>query len=144
MLGSKNILTIRQKGFLKIIKTKIDYFYNLNVAMSYQSKIKNYEIMTPYGWNDLIQIEKFTNKKSVYKMSTDDFFIYCCNNQVFLQNNNNKIKIKQLIVGDLITTELGLKQVKNIVDIGEKEKMYRIKVKSPKNLVYVMGILLMK
>jgi len=147
MISSKNILAIRKKNSDIILIIEVFDFYNMIVEDSLNDKkisyiIKNYEIMTEYGWSDLIIIRKMKNKQNIINLTTENFVLFCCNNQAFIDETGRRVSISFLNEGDLIQTELGLEKVQSIVDTKVKEEMYQIMSKTSRGSIYVMGILL--
>jgi len=145
MIAGENILSLRDVEFNKILKISMSEFYDMIEKDSNKIKplykVFGYEILSPYGWSDIQFVNKYRNLMDKYIVRTSSHELVCCKMQNLLVNGTKKTKVNELKIGDMITTEYGLKEVTDVVDTGEKEIMFDIKAKTHLGYVFIGGIL---
>jgi|TARA_Y100000310_G_C20704329_1_gene833641 hypothetical protein len=148
MFGPKNFITVRKKSLNKLMKTTIEDFHNVlnhddddDEESRHHHHIVDYEITTEFGWSDMTNMINSGNVRDVWEVETTNFIVSCCCNQKFLKNNNKLTLLNQLNVGDMITTENGLEPIESLTNTNVQEVMYELFVKTPRNVVYVGGVL---
>ena len=122
--------------------TKIDdleYIGDISGKIIQSKNIDGYEILTDTGWEDLPSFHK-TKEYEVLTISTKDFSIDVAHEHKFLDENNNDVFAKDLLIGKKIKTINGYQEVEKIIPHEYKKNMYSPTVNSSNHSYISNGI----
>lgn len=103
--------------------------------------VDEWEIETDTGWSDIIESKK-TIEYEVYKLILEDeLFLECADTHIVFDKNMNEIFVKDLKLGDLVSTKYGLKKVISVDATGVYEHMYDISLSDENHRYYTNDIL---
>lgn len=104
-------------------------------------KVKDYEIFTDDGWQDIYAIGK-TIPYNIWKINTKDFELKCADKHLVFDEFMHTIYVEQLKYGDKIHTIKGLQEVISVENFEEKVSMYDLELDYKTNRrFYTNGIL---
>jgi hypothetical protein len=104
-------------------------------------KVKDYEIFTDGGWQDIYAIGK-TIPYNIWKINTKDFELKCADKHLVFDEFMYTIYVEQLKYGDKIHTIKGLQEVISVENFEEKVSMYDLELDYKTNRrFYTNGIL---
>jgi hypothetical protein len=146
MFHAHTKLSLRSVKSGKIIHYTISEFYVYLKDLhknpdSTSFKVTNFDVLSSVGWIKVTRINLNANSKMVYKVSTDSFTWIVCRNQKFLKDNTTPLMSRELNIGDVITTELGLETITSITPLDGGDDMYDLKVKTEANNFFIDGML---
>lgn len=152
VVGDTNV-TIRTKITNEIEEISIIDFYNSLPDSEYiddtiddtkkiinSKDIKNYEILTDSGFQDVIALHK-TIEYEIFKVKTKDFELHCADNHILFLENDEEIYVKNLSVGQKIKTENGIQEITSIEKTIESDNMYDFELGGKNVKYYTNGIL---
>lgn len=104
-------------------------------------KVKDYEIFTDGGWQDIYAIGK-TIPYNIWKINTKDFELKCADKHLVLDEFMHTVYVDKLKSGDKIQTIKGLQEVISVENFDEKVSMYDLELDYKTNRrFYTNGIL---
>ncbi|MDD5150605.1 MAG: terminase family protein [Flavobacterium sp.] len=103
--------------------------------------ISEWEIDTPDGWKDILKIFKTIEYEIFEIQLSDGKQLKCADEHIVINENNEQVFIKDLIVGDNIKVKEGISQVISIKQTGTYEQMYDIEIDSDEHVYYGDNIL---
>ncbi len=104
-------------------------------------KVKDYEIFTDGGWQDIYAIGK-TIPYNIWKINTKDFELKCADKHLVFDEFMHTVYVDQLKSGDKIQTIKGLQEIISVENFEEKVSMYDLELDYKTNRrFYTNGIL---
>jgi len=104
-------------------------------------KVKDYEIFTDGGWQDIYAIGK-TIPYNIWKINTKDFELKCADKHLVFDEFMYTVYVEQLKSGDKIQTIKGLQEIISVENFEEKVSMYDLELDYKTNRrFYTNGIL---
>ena len=138
LINGFNITDDRIKDFLQ---QQYDIAETHDRKFTETYKIKDYEVLTDEGWQDIHAIGK-TVPYTIWQINTKDFELKCADKHLVFDKNMNTIYVENLKKGDKIQTKNGLQKIINIETFEEKVSMYDLELNYNTNRrFYTNGIL---
>ena len=101
--------------------------------------LSDWEIETDTGFKLLKNISK-TVQYDVWFIRTTSHELYCADDHILFDNNNNQVYVKDLKIGNYIQTDSGIEPVLCLYKTDKKENMYDTEVDSTEHSYYSNGI----
>ena len=101
--------------------------------------LSDWEIETDNGFKPLKNISK-TIQYDVWYIRTTSHELYCADDHILFDNNNNQVYVKDLKIGNYIQTDSGIEPVLCLYKTDKKENMYDTEVDSTEHSYYSNGI----
>lgn len=101
--------------------------------------LSDWEIETDTGFKPLKNISK-TIQYDVWFIRTTSHELYCADDHILFDNNNNQVYVKDLKIGNYIQTDTGIEPVLCLYKTDKKENMYDTEVDSTEHSYYSNGI----
>ncbi len=106
-----------------------------------QVSLNDWDILTDSGWHECTEISK-TVEYQVYELILNNGYkLGCADTHIVFDQNYNEVFVKDLQIGDLLITDIGISEVVSVTNIGRKENMYDVFVNSDDHRYYTDGIL---
>jgi len=102
-----------------------------------------YEILTPDGWRDFRGITQLKNKVT-YKLTLENGGVINATPGHYFFNNNNKIKLSNLAIGDYVDTTNGSLQIISITMFKETDVYDIVEVAQPHHQYIVNSCIITK
>jgi hypothetical protein len=102
--------------------------------------LDDYEILTETGWEEVVSINK-TVDYEMMTVQTSDFSIDVAYEHKFVDENDEPIFAKDLLIGKKLKTQKGIQSVKRLIVHDTKVEMYSPTVKSNDHRYYANGFL---
>lgn len=100
------------------------------------TKISNYEVKTPDGWVDIEALHE-TIPYQVHELKlSNGYSLKCADNHIIINEFDEEVFVKDLVVGDRVKTDDGLSVVISVEDLGYEEIMYDLELSENSNRVY--------
>lgn len=100
------------------------------------TKISDYEVETPDGWVDVVALHE-TIPYFVYKLVlSNGYELECADNHIVINNDNEEVFVKDLVIGDKVRTDDGTHIVISVENLGYEEIMYDLELTNDSNRVY--------
>jgi len=100
------------------------------------TKIDDYEVETPGGWVDVVNMHE-TIPYQVYELKlSNGYSLKCADNHIIINEFNEEVFVKNLVIGDRVRTDEGLSIVIGVEDLGYSETMYDLELAEISNRVY--------
>ena len=104
-------------------------------------KVKDYEVLTDNGWQDIFAIGK-TIPYDIWEIKTENYELRCADKHLVFDEFMETIYIDKLKIGDKIQTKTGLEEICIINHFEEKVSMYDLELDYSSNRrFYTNGIL---
>jgi len=114
--------------------------YKMDKKFISSKKISDYEILTDDGFKDVVALHK-TVPYDVYNLILNNKELKCADFHLVFLDNNQKICIKDLNVGDKIKTIDGIQEVIRIEKCDYKNEMWDFELSDNNCKYYTNGIL---
>ena len=100
------------------------------------TKISDYEVEAPDGWVDVVALHE-TIPYFVYKLVlSNGYELECADNHIVINNDNEEVFVKDLVIGDKVRTNDGIHIVISVENLGYEEIMYDLELTNDSNRVY--------
>ena len=97
-------------------------------------------VKTPTGWSPVKQCLK-TVPYHVWQFTTMSYTLECADTHIVIDSNGAERFVKDLCVGDLIQTDVGIEPVISVNELDRSENMYDLELNDSKHVYYTNGIL---
>jgi hypothetical protein len=102
--------------------------------------LSEWEVLTDTGWTDIVRIGK-TIPYSVWHLRAGEFFLECADEHIVYKDGFEETYVKDLVIGDRIICEGGIREVTECRDTGEEKPMWDLEVASEDHRYWTSGIL---
>ena len=106
-----------------------------------QIDISDWEVLTDTGWHDCTAVAKTVEYNRYELTLSNGYQLACADTHIVFDHNHNEIFVKDLKIGDLISTDCGFIEVIENLNTNLSEHMYDISVDSNDHRYYTNGIL---
>lgn len=102
--------------------------------------VEDYEIWTDSGWQDINSVS-VTVPYQIYYVKTISYELKGADDHIIIDQLGNEVYLKEIEVGDLIKTKIGIEPVIDKQIFDEYEHMYDMDINSDDSTYYTNGIL---
>ena len=125
----------------EIIEKCISFSNTIERKFTSIVELDDWSVLTDTGWHPCTHINQTIEYEVWYLILENGMHFGCADTHIVFDSNLNEIFVKDLVVGDLIQTNIGFVKVVDIINTGQTEHMYDLSVESINHRYYTNGIL---